>query len=132
MNNRVSYRGYRGYASKNNAEMVVFKTLSEVEHVLNELEKYIKSNGYATLSNYYELTGGIVVDNDSKVGWKDLMNVNISSTRYGYLLNMPLATALYVDPNVAIKTAIDILDNADTDSLEDAANDVREILNDML
>ena len=83
--NYTSYRGNRQGVLDN----VVFIGLGNVEAVLNKLDASIKSNGYATVAEYYGLTGGEVIDGDSEYGWASLINCQITRTRHGYELQMP-------------------------------------------
>lgn len=128
-NNTVNYRPY---GTINLAEVKEFKSLSEIENLLKKLDERLKATGYVTLADYYELVGATVLDDDSMYGWTNLINTDIRMGRYGYTLSMPRAESMIVDSSQKIKTAIDILDNADIDSIEDAANEAREILNSML
>ena len=129
----TSYRNYYNTRTNfANPDMPSFKTLADIEKVLDELKKNKDEKGHATQADFYKLTNGDVFEEDFKYGWTELVGVNVRRTRYGYVLQMPVCGSLFVDPNMSLKTAIDILDNADEDSLEDAANDVRNILNEMI
>ena len=130
----TSYRyntnnGARRYDLGN--DMPVFRSLTDVNKVIMELEKKIKENGSASVADFYSITDGVVVNEDYKYGWHDLLGIRIENSRYGYILNMPVAEALRFDPNAKIKTAIDILDNAG-DDLEEVTNEVRELLCEMI
>ena len=130
MCNRVSYRSYDEYAGFIQ-DMPTFRTLNEIEKVLDELNKIVKTKGFTTLADFYKLTDGVVIDGDELFGWRNLFEVRIRGTRYGYIINLPRASKIHIDPNEKIKTSIDILDNAG-DDLKEAANDVREMLNEMV
>lgn len=89
----ASYRNNRNcYGSRNyykEVESPLFKSLKDIELVLNELKNSIDQNGWATLKDFYKLTNAVVVkEEDSNYGWNDLLNIQIINTRYGYLLDM--------------------------------------------
>lgn len=130
MSYRVSYRN--NYYENTTAECYTFATLTEIEAVINSLNKIIDKNGHATLHDYYKLTNGATTKDDVNFGWIDLMYASIEVTRYGYQLRMPTTHRLIFDSADSIRNAYDILQNADDDSLSDAVNDACDILHDVL
>lgn len=124
MSYRRSYNR-NSYGSYSVVECPLFKTLKDIETVLDELKKNIDKKGYATLEDFYVLTGGNVVNGDSEHGWYELLNVSIENTRYGYLLRMPITIVISNDP---IRDAITVLQEADEDRLYDAVQDACYIL----
>lgn len=92
----MNYSMYRNYNRDINkpAEIVVFKNLSEIENVLNKLENIIKENGSFTLADYYKLTNGVVLEDDNKYGWTDLLGCTINIIRHGYELILTSAKHL--------------------------------------
>lgn len=101
MNHRGVAYGYRPnnnvyYA---NIEDMTFKTLTDVENVLESLKKEILEKGFATVAEYYRLTGGTIVASDYKYGWTDMLDCRITSTRYGYLLSMYAPKDINIDKN---------------------------------
>ena len=118
---RVSYGRYRGGMP----ERATFKTLTEVDSLLNKLNESIKLNGHATVAEYYKLTGGEIMTDDTKAGWSSFMGLHINKTRYGYELSIPYPEYLDIDP---IAEAYDILSNADEDNYGDAVLDAMEHL----
>lgn len=112
MSNRVSYRNYYGTRCVyNNIELPVFLKLSEVEKVLKALEEAIDRDGQVTVAKFYELTGGQILDDDSKFGWKNLVGCQVCKCRYGYELQMPRAVELNVNP---VEAAYEVLCRAAT------------------
>lgn len=130
MDNRMSYRSYNDYRSFCE-DMPTYKTLGDIEKAINKLDNIVKSKGVATLADFYKITDGAIVEGDELYGWRDLNDLNIRRTRYGYMLILPRARKIHFDPNEKIKIAIDILDNAG-DDLEEATNEVRELLCEMI
>lgn len=94
MSYRISYRN--NYNAHGVVECPMFRSLKDIETVLDELKKNIEENGHATLEDFYILTGGNVIKGDSECGWYDLLDVTIESTRYGYLLRMPMTTVINI------------------------------------
>ena len=94
MNNYSTYRHYRRNISRS-AEIVVLKNLTELENILNELENIIKEKGSVTLAEYYKLTNCIVLEDDNKYGWTDLLGCTINIVRHGY--ELVLVSAKYLD-----------------------------------
>ena len=85
---KTSYMSYRGNM-RGSIDNKVFANLRDADAVLDRLNMSIKNNGYATVSEYYSMTNGEVVDGDSSYGWFSLLNCQLTRTRYGYELRMP-------------------------------------------
>ena len=123
---RVSYRTTRPYYAHNLLDYKTFYKLTDIEKVIEPLKVSILEKGFVTVAEYYGLTNGEILAGDGEFGWTDLNNLRIVMGRYGYRLEMP--TPYSIKPNDPIQEAIDILRDADEDSLPDAAQDVCDIL----
>lgn len=132
MSYRVSYRNNRncyGYRNYKEVESPLFKSLKDIELVLNELKNSIDQNGWATLKDFYKLTNAVVVkEEDSNYGWNDLLNIQIINTRYGYLLDMTTPLRITHDP---IRDAITVLQESDENYLPNAVDEACNILRDI-
>ena len=129
MSNRVNYGAYANYRSRNVVEAAHCKNLTEVNTLLETLKLNIKKEGFATTADYYELTGGVVVEGDNKFGWTDLLNVHIHSTRYGYEVCMPMVTCLKRD---SVREAYELLREADEENAYDIAVEATQCLSEAL
>lgn len=105
-----NYGSYRRGIRPSFVDQYNFEKLSVAEKLLNKLNESIKDKGFATVAEFYELTNGVVLKEDTEYGWTNLLRCNIQSTRFGYILAMPNAELLNSNP---IREACDLLRNAD-------------------
>lgn len=125
MSRRVSYRRYGNGLGCGPVEIPVFLNLSEVEKVLSELENEIKRNGHATVADFYKLTGGRIMNEDTKYGWKHLLDCTVINGRYGYELQMTAPTCLKENH---VQDAYDVLCGAGEDEYDIAVSEAINIL----
>lgn len=129
--------GYGQYSRRTNyatynygwIEYRPFKTLSEIEKVIEQLKLSILEKGFATVAEYYELTNGEVIKGDSETGWTELTTVKISAGRYGYMLEMPAPYSIKPSNPIdsAINTLRDAIENDDMSFVEDACNILQDL-----
>lgn len=125
---RVSYNNYgRPYYGRVAGAVGIptFRSLSDIDKVLNGINKSIETKGYATLSDFYKLTDGTVIEGDSDYGWFNVLDVSIRVTRYGYELVMPMSVRVCSDP---VRDAFDRLKDADEDNALDIIDEVKDHL----
>ena len=123
---RVSY--YDNSPRRYGSSLVVpatFKTLKEVDDLLENMTAQIKTYGKVTVAEYYLFTGGTVIESDSHYGWDDLLDCKITKGRYGYELVMPAAKLLQSNPT---QEAYDILSDANEDNYEECVKDAMDCL----
>lgn len=127
MSYRASYnRPYYGENKRHcGCEVPTFNSLANVEKVLLILKDKIKENGKATLADFYNTTGGLVIEGDTKFGWTDLLDCRIEYSRYGYRLYMPAPD--YFDNNL-VREAYDMLRGADEDNAYDTVIEAADCL----
>jgi hypothetical protein len=68
---------------------VVLESRAEAEEVINRLFEIVSRYESATVADLYELVGLSSVHTDHKWGWTNLRGAGVSTTRDGYLLDLP-------------------------------------------
>lgn len=114
---------YRNRYGRGMAEPAVFNSLNNVQKLFETLEKKIEQNGYVTMADYYEAIRAVVLPDDSKWGWTNLLESTITRTRRGFELSMPPTTCVRVDP---IQKAYDSLCEAESAEPEDIGGFVED------
>lgn len=75
--------------SNHDFDEVVIPSRHEAQEVRDRLAYLCDKYGFATVSDFYELSGLSGQYTDQKWGWTDVMDVTISRSRSGYILNLP-------------------------------------------
>lgn len=82
-----SYRTNSGY----NHGDVVLDSRPEAEEVLSQMDDIIRSYGWVTVADLYDLLGESCNFTDQKYGWTNLRNANVVRVRDGYMIKLPKA-----------------------------------------
>ena len=86
---RVSYRSYQKPTSYI-LETIVFESREEAETVLDGLLENIRTYGYTSVSDLYDLADVKNINyTNHKFGWECLNTAKIDRVRDGYILNLP-------------------------------------------
>ena len=128
--NRRTY--YRNDYGRGMVEPAMFNSLNNVQKLFEALEKKIEQNGYATMADYYEIIGAVVLPDDSKWGWTNLLESTITRTRRGFKLSMPPTIGVRRNP---VQDAYNALCEAESAELEDVGGfveDAKEYLSSVL
>ncbi|MCC8049746.1 MAG: hypothetical protein LIP10_03675 [Clostridiales bacterium] len=73
---------------------IITPTRREAEDIIIGLEDLIKRYGIATVRDLYDLCGLGSDYTDCKYGWTNVSSAKITSTRDGYLIDLPTAVAI--------------------------------------
>lgn len=70
---------------------IIFRTRTDAEHVLDQLQDIINKYGVVTIADMYDISGLPVKDIFRQYGWIDIRTADVIHCTYGYFLNMPKA-----------------------------------------
>ncbi len=89
-------RDYVRYNKRANMDFTdfVFDSRKDAEEVLGSLSDLVIDEGCASVGDLYDLVGEDYGYNDDNFGWTDLSRAYISSTRDGYIINLPRAKGI--------------------------------------
>lgn len=72
-----------------NIESYRFETEDEAWRIIVELQDILNSNGVCTVSDFKHIMGSGANAEDVKFGWKDLDDVDVDRSQFGYYMILP-------------------------------------------
>lgn len=94
-NNPVSNKiSPRRTATISTVDDILFSTKSDADIVLAQLVDLIEMYGFASVSDYYELTGFVGAHTDERYGWSDLSTASIKRVKNGWAISFPRVTPI--------------------------------------
>lgn len=76
--------------ASHNFDEIIIQTRPEAEQVIERLYDLLSRYEVVTVGDLYELVGITGKHTDEKYGWTDLRGTDVTRTRDGYLLNLPI------------------------------------------
>lgn len=131
MSYRMSY-GNRTAYGRGFVESAMFTSLNDVQKVLDILDKKIEQNSHVTMADYYETIGAVVLPDDSKWGWTTLLECNITRTRRGFELCMPVTVLLQRNPAQDAYNALCEAESAEAEDVPGIIEDAKSYLSSVL
>lgn len=73
---------------------IVLQSEEDARQVLDAMKSLLTQYEQVTLADLLELTGISSTFQDNKIGWVNLINIQIKSVKDGYILDLPPAKEL--------------------------------------
>lgn len=75
-------------------ETIVFENREAAEKVLESLTVMQNNYGYVSVADLNDLSGTVGNYKDARRGWKNIDSARVKRVKYGYIVDLPTASAL--------------------------------------